>query len=136
LAAILKILKMQKFFSFIKMLFEWKNIEFCDLNQWKTDSCNQHLKAIDMNVTNNLLTIDVTRSFRSLCLTKQLTALSRSVLVQVAWRDFLISPKSLWILVNLNQTLVEWYLDGPLPKLCPMIPIYNQDDHTKAAMDN
>jgi hypothetical protein len=35
-----------------------------------------------VEVTNNLLTIDVTRSFRSLCLTKQLTALSRSVLVQ------------------------------------------------------
>jgi hypothetical protein len=32
-----------------------------------------------LNVTNNLLTIDVTRSFRSLCLTKQLTPLSRSV---------------------------------------------------------
>ena len=28
---------------------------------------------------------------------------------------------------NLNQTLVEWCLDGPLPKLCPMIPNSNQD---------
>ena len=28
---------------------------------------------------------------------------------------------------NLNQTLVEWSLDGPLPKLCPMIPTSNQD---------
>jgi hypothetical protein len=26
-----------------------------------------------------------------------------------------------------NQTLLEWSLDGPLPKLCPVIPIYNQD---------
>ena len=25
-----------------------------------------------------------------------------------------------------NQTLVEWSLDGPLPKLCPVIPTYNQ----------
>jgi hypothetical protein len=28
---------------------------------------------------------------------------------------------------NCNQTLVEWSLDGPLPKLCPMIPTSNQD---------
>jgi hypothetical protein len=28
---------------------------------------------------------------------------------------------------NLNQTLVEWSLDGPLPKLCPVIPASNQD---------
>jgi hypothetical protein len=27
-----------------------------------------------------------------------------------------------------GQTLVEWSLDGPLPKLCPVIPISNQDD--------
>ena len=27
---------------------------------------------------------------------------------------------------NLNQTLVEWSLDGPLPKLCPVIPTSNQ----------
>jgi hypothetical protein len=30
---------------------------------------------------------------------------------------------------NLNQTLVEWSLDGPLPKLCPVIPTSNQDGH-------
>jgi hypothetical protein len=24
---------------------------------------------------------------------------------------------------------VEWSLDGPLPKLCPVIPTSNQDDH-------
>jgi hypothetical protein len=28
-----------------------------------------------------------------------------------------------------NQTLVEWYLYGPLPKLCPLIPTSNQDGH-------
>ena len=28
---------------------------------------------------------------------------------------------------NCNQTLVEWSLDGSLPKLCPMIPTSNQD---------
>ena len=28
---------------------------------------------------------------------------------------------------NFNQTLVEWSLDGPLPKLCPVIPTSNQD---------
>jgi hypothetical protein len=27
---------------------------------------------------------------------------------------------------NLNQTLVEWSLDGPVPKLCPVIPTSNQ----------
>ena len=26
---------------------------------------------------------------------------------------------------NCNQTLVEWSLDGPLPKLCPVIPSCN-----------
>ena len=30
---------------------------------------------------------------------------------------------------NCNQILVEWSLDGPLPKLCPVIPISNQDGH-------
>jgi hypothetical protein len=28
---------------------------------------------------------------------------------------------------NCSQTLVEWSLDGPLPKLCPVIPTSNQD---------
>ena len=28
---------------------------------------------------------------------------------------------------NCNQTLVEWSLDGPLPKLCPVFPTSNQD---------
>ena len=28
---------------------------------------------------------------------------------------------------NCNQTLVEWSLDGPLPKLCPVIPTSNHD---------
>jgi hypothetical protein len=28
---------------------------------------------------------------------------------------------------NCNQTLVEWSLDGPLPKLCTVIKTYNQD---------
>jgi hypothetical protein len=30
---------------------------------------------------------------------------------------------------NCNQTLVEWSLDGPLSKLCPVIPTSNQDGH-------
>jgi hypothetical protein len=30
---------------------------------------------------------------------------------------------------NLNQTLVEWSLDGTLPKMCPVIPTSNQDGH-------
>ena len=30
---------------------------------------------------------------------------------------------------NCNQTLVEWSMDGPLPKLCPVIPTSNQDGH-------
>jgi hypothetical protein len=30
---------------------------------------------------------------------------------------------------NCSQTLVEWYLYGPLPKLCPLIPTSNQDGH-------
>jgi hypothetical protein len=38
--------------------------------------------------------------------------------------SFLISS---W--ANCNQTLVEWSLDGPLPNLCPVIPISNQDGH-------
>jgi hypothetical protein len=28
---------------------------------------------------------------------------------------------------NCNQTLVEWSLDGPLSKLCSVIPTSNQD---------
>ena len=30
---------------------------------------------------------------------------------------------------NCNQTLLEWFLDGPLPKLCPVIATSNQDGH-------
>jgi hypothetical protein len=30
-------------------------------------------------------------------------------------------------LANCNQTVVEWSLDGPLPKWCPVIPTSNQD---------
>ena len=30
---------------------------------------------------------------------------------------------------NCKQTLVEWSLGGPLPKLCPVIPTSNQDGH-------
>ena len=30
---------------------------------------------------------------------------------------------------NCNQTLVEWSLEGPLPKLCPVIPTSNQDGY-------
>ena len=30
-------------------------------------------------------------------------------------------------MANCNQTLVEWSLDGPLPKLCPVIPISDQE---------
>ena len=30
---------------------------------------------------------------------------------------------------NCNQTLVEWSLDSPLLKMCPMIPTSNQDGH-------
>ncbi len=29
--------------------------------------------------------------------------------------------------VNSNQTLMEWSLDSPLPKLCPVISTFNQD---------
>jgi hypothetical protein len=28
---------------------------------------------------------------------------------------------------NCNQTLVEWSLDGPILKMCPVIPTSNQD---------
>jgi hypothetical protein len=30
---------------------------------------------------------------------------------------------------NCNQTLVQWSLGGPLPKLCPVIPTAHQDGH-------
>ena len=28
---------------------------------------------------------------------------------------------------NINQALLKWFLDGPLPNLCPVIPTSNQD---------
>ena len=38
---------------------------------------------------------------------------------------------------NCNQTLVEWSLDGPLSKLCPLIPTSNQDGrHFKIVSDS
>ena len=36
---------------------------------------------------------------------------------QLLWRHW----------ANLNQTLVEWSLNGPLPKFCPVILTSNQD---------
>ena len=30
-----------------------------------------------------------------------------------------------WAIIN--QILLKWFLDGPLPKLCPLIPTSNQD---------
>jgi hypothetical protein len=30
---------------------------------------------------------------------------------------------------NINQSLLKRFLDGPLPKLCPLIPTSNQDGH-------
>jgi hypothetical protein len=30
---------------------------------------------------------------------------------------------------NINQILLKWFLNGPLPKLCPLIPTSNQDGH-------
>ena len=30
---------------------------------------------------------------------------------------------------NLNQTLLKWFLDGPLPKICLVIQTSNQDGH-------
>jgi hypothetical protein len=32
-------------------------------------------------------------------------------------------------------TLEEWSLDGPLPKLCPVIPTYNQDGRQAKKID-
>ena len=45
--------------------------------------------------------------------------------VNISHLNFLLS--NYW--ANCNQTLVEWSLDGPLPKLCPVIPTLNQDGH-------
>ena len=38
---------------------------------------------------------------------------------------FILLLRNHW--ANCNQTLVAWTLDGPLPKLCPVIPTSNQD---------
>jgi ribosomal protein L31E len=38
-----------------------------------------------------------------------------------------MSENTILVDPNLNQTLVEWSLDGPLPKLCPVISTSNQD---------
>ena len=35
-------------------------------------------------------------------------------------------------LLNWNQTLIKESLDGPLPKLCLMVPPSDQDDHHSA----
>jgi hypothetical protein len=36
---------------------------------------------------------------------------------------------------NCNQTLVEWSLDGPLPKLCPVMPTSNRGCRTQFERD-
>ena len=45
--------------------------------------------------------------------------------VNISHFNFLLS--NYW--ANCNQTLVEWSLDRPLPKVCPVIPTSNQDGH-------
>jgi hypothetical protein len=50
--------------------------------------------------------------------------------IQWLCHQHLDSHKNLLLLnhwTNCNQTLVEWSLDGPLPKMCPVIPISIQD---------
>ena len=46
-------------------------------------------------------------------------------LASVVRRTFNFLLRNHW--ANCNQTLVEWSLDGPLPKLCPVIQTSNQD---------
>jgi hypothetical protein len=49
-----------------------------------------------------------------------------SLVVRPSTFHILIFPfRNHW--ANCNQTLVEWSLDGPLPKLCPVILTSNQD---------
>jgi hypothetical protein len=38
----------------------------------------------------------------------------------------MVSDKKIFMGIS-NQTLMEWSLDSPLPKLCPVIPTFNQD---------
>jgi hypothetical protein len=66
----------------------------------------------------------VTKTHRDLCTSlfekwNFITCINFSHFNQLLW--------SHW--ANLNQTLVEWSLDGSLPKLCPVILTSNQDGH-------
>jgi hypothetical protein len=52
-----------------------------------------------------------------------LAAIVRRLSVNISHFNLLL--RNHW--ANCNQILVEWSLDGPLPKLCPVIPTSNQD---------
>jgi hypothetical protein len=41
--------------------------------------------------------------------------------------DTILKGNHLRIISNLNQTLLKWFLGGPLPKLCPAFQNTDQD---------
>jgi hypothetical protein len=51
---------------------------------------------------------------------KIIPEITRPSVVRRKLSHFNILIRNHW--ANCNQTLVEWSLDGPLPKLCPVIP--------------
>ena len=56
---------------------------------------------------------------------RRLSSVVRRLSVNISHFNFLI--RNHW--ANCNQTLMEWSLDGPLPKVCPVIPTSNQDGY-------
>jgi hypothetical protein len=84
--------------------------------RWAKNRTGTLLKLIGVLVP--FMVPDLVYIFQSICF-RGTSSVNFSHFNQLLW--------SHW--ANLNQTLVEWSLDGSLPKLCPVIPTSNQDGH-------
>ena len=63
------------------------------------------------------------KNTNTIVITFRLSSVVRRPSVNISHFNLLL--RNHW--ANCNQTLVEWSLDSPLPNLCPVIPISNQD---------
>ena len=91
-----------------KSYFIWK---------WGSNSEIYHIQKIFFQLTWPLGHVNYCHHFSSIVRRPSINISHFNLLLRNHWANT----------GNSNQTLVEWSLDGPLPKLCLVIPISNQD---------
>ena len=101
------------------------------LHFFKPINCIYHMKTgvfqTDLNHTSHLLPLFSSPGLKArwaIVITfRPSSVVRRPSVVNISHFNLLL--RNHW--TNCNQTLVEWSLDGPLSKLCPVIPTSNQD---------